>query len=107
MEPQMVLGVDPKETYETAEFDLPTGANIVLYTDGALDVESPSGKRFGSDGLKRTLFGKFASAQAVIDKLLVSVDEFRGHKALPDDLTLVAIQLVPTPSRRTPVAAGT
>jgi sigma-B regulation protein RsbU (phosphoserine phosphatase) len=105
LEPQIVLGVDAKAEYQTREFALPPGACILLYTDGVLDVESPRGNRFGKDGLAQALPNRPASARAVLDALLASIDSFRVAKDLPDDLTVVAIQLAATPASRKTVGA--
>jgi hypothetical protein len=50
----LVLGVDPETTYETHTIDLPAGASLLLYTDGAPDVIAPNGSRLGTDGLRAT-----------------------------------------------------
>jgi serine phosphatase RsbU (regulator of sigma subunit) len=70
----------------------------VLYTDGAIDAQRPDGERFSTEGLAKSLFGKFDNAEAIIESLRSAVDEFRQGRDLPDDLTLVAIQLNPNPS---------
>jgi sigma-B regulation protein RsbU (phosphoserine phosphatase) len=100
VEPELVLGVDPLTEYRTETFDLPPGSSLVMYTDGVLDVMNPAGNRFGKDGLRKTLHGHFDSAQAIIDHLVSDLDQFRARMELPDDLTLVALQLMPTPVRR-------
>jgi len=46
IEPDLVLGVERDSTYRTQRVDLPSGANLVLYTDGAIDAQSPDGSRF-------------------------------------------------------------
>ena len=97
VEPQLVLGVDETAEYPTEEFVLPVGASLLLYTDGVLDVEGTNGKRYGRKGLTEVVAGRFESAQALVDALLVGVDRFRGSKELPDDLTFVAIQLATSP----------
>jgi hypothetical protein len=105
MEPQIVLGVDPTAEYPTEEFALPAGASLLLYTDGVLDVEGPHGKRFGKQGLREAMgAGRPESAQAMIDEVLDRINAFRGAADLPDDLTLVGIQLAATPSEQ-PVGA--
>jgi sigma-B regulation protein RsbU (phosphoserine phosphatase) len=100
MEPELVLGVDPESEYRTETFDLPAGASLLMYTDGVLDLEAPGGKRFGKDGLRKTLAGRFETAQAIIDHVVADLDRFRDRREIPDDLTLVAVQLTGSPARR-------
>jgi serine phosphatase RsbU (regulator of sigma subunit) len=98
MEPQIVLGVDATAEYPTEDFELPAGADLLLYTDGVLDVEGPGGERFGKQGLREALAaGRHDSAQAMVDSVLARINSFRGAVDLPDDLTLVGIQLAPEP----------
>jgi serine phosphatase RsbU (regulator of sigma subunit) len=101
LEPQLVLGVNDESTYFPERFDLMPYQSIVLYTDGAIDAQRPDGERFSIEGLAKSLFGRFDSAEAIITALQHAVDEFRQGRDLPDDLTLVAIQLNPTVSATT------
>jgi serine phosphatase RsbU (regulator of sigma subunit) len=98
LEPQLVLGVNDESAYFAERFDLTPGQSIVLYTDGAIDAQRPDGERFSTEGLAKSLFGKFDNADAIIESLRGAVDEFRQGRDLPDDLTLVAIQLNPNPA---------
>jgi serine phosphatase RsbU (regulator of sigma subunit) len=93
VEPDLVLGVERDTTYRTQRFDLPAGAHLVLYTDGAIDAQSPEGTRFSTEGLAASLHGRYESAASVVDAVRSAVDEFRQGRDLADDLTVVAIQL--------------
>jgi serine phosphatase RsbU (regulator of sigma subunit) len=93
--PQLVLGVEKDVQFPTQRFDLPASSTLLLYTDGVLDVQDPAGERFCLDNLEGSLHGPFASAQEVIDQVVASIAAFRGSRDLPDDLTMVAIQLQP------------
>jgi serine phosphatase RsbU (regulator of sigma subunit) len=101
----LVLGVDATTEYVTETFDLPDNAAIVLYTDGVIDAQAPDESRFGIEGLGKCVFGRFDNAQAILDCIIESVDEFRNGRELGDDLTLVTIQLQPVPQPKTPVVA--
>lgn len=91
--PELVLGIEPDVTYPTERFPLPPRASILLYTDGVPDAQAPDGSRLETDGLRTSLTGRYASAQGLVDATVRVVDNFRGPKALNDDLTLVGIQL--------------
>jgi serine phosphatase RsbU (regulator of sigma subunit) len=99
IEPQLVLGVDPESNYTTQQFHLPQRSALVLYTDGVVDAVRADGKRFQVEGLARSLYGRYADAQAILDVVIDAVDEFRGEVELPDDLTLVAIHMQESPAR--------
>ncbi|CAN5368681.1 hypothetical protein BH09PLA1_BH09PLA1_29060 [soil metagenome] len=98
LQPQLVLGVNDTSNYFSERFDLMPNQSIVLYTDGAIDARRPDGERFSTEGLAKSLFGRFDDADAMIHTLSAAVDEFRQGRDLPDDLTLVAIQLQPQPA---------
>jgi serine phosphatase RsbU (regulator of sigma subunit) len=97
VEPQIVLGVDPNAHYSTQQFTLARGSAMVLYTDGVLDAQDSAGQRFSREGLLKSLYGRYEHAHAIIDHVVDAVDAFRGPVELPDDLTLVAIQLQEAP----------
>jgi sigma-B regulation protein RsbU (phosphoserine phosphatase) len=96
-QPQLVLGIDEDVTYETQRFDLKPGSSLLLYTDGVTDVQSAAADRFTIEGVQNSLYGRFESAQTLLDTVLDAVNTFRDGAPLADDLTLVAIQLQPTP----------
>ena len=98
-----MLAIDPDATFQTERFDLPRGAGILLYTDGVPDALSPGGERLCTEGLIRSLYGRYENAQAIVDTVVAAVDRFRGTHELTDDVTLVAIQLQHSAVRFGPV----
>jgi sigma-B regulation protein RsbU (phosphoserine phosphatase) len=98
VEPELVLGVDPDSRYTTQRFSLARGSALVLYTDGVIDAQDPADQRFTVDSLAKAVYGKYEHAQAIIDAVTTAVNNFRGGRALPDDLTLVAVQLQESPA---------
>jgi sigma-B regulation protein RsbU (phosphoserine phosphatase) len=93
IEPQLVLGIERNTHYVTEKYRLPPQSSLLLYTDGVVECLGNDGSRFGSEGLQRTLYGKYDSAQAILDRVVSAVDAFRGELELTDDLTLVAVQM--------------
>jgi sigma-B regulation protein RsbU (phosphoserine phosphatase) len=93
VEPQLVLGVEKDVKYQTERFDLPPSASLVLYTDGVIDAQSPEGKRFDINRVLDCVRGRGESAQALVDSIVGRINHFRGARNLPDDLTLVCIQM--------------
>ena len=100
----LVLGVDEDTIYQTHTIEVPPEATLLLYTDGAADVQSPRGARLGLEGLRKICptcrptkpGGHDADAQSVIDAVVAGVNQFRGARELGDDLTLVAVQFAST-----------
>lgn len=89
---QLVLAVDDRQEYHAQRFKLARQTNFLLYTDGAVDVQNERGERLEPANLAEFLSGDCTSAQAMIDKVVQRVTDFRGKRQLQDDLTLVAIQ---------------
>ena len=95
MENNFVLGIEPDVRYSTNRLTLPPGSSLLLYTDGVIEARSGTGEHFNVTRLRRALEGGHATAQGMIDAVISAVDEFRGNEELADDLTLVALQLLP------------
>jgi serine phosphatase RsbU (regulator of sigma subunit) len=93
IEPQLVLGVDRETEYVTENYDLPPQASLLLYTDGVVECADTFYARFGDERLRRSIYGRYDSAKAMLDRVVTAVDAFRGKHELDDDLTLVAVQL--------------
>ena len=94
MEPQLVLGVDPAETYKTEGFILEPGASIMLYTDGVVEAEGSGGEQYGLERLCAALSdGRMEKEpQRRIEAVLEDVKRFCAEKDLADDVTLVAVR---------------
>lgn len=95
MEAQLVLAVEKTTEYPTERFDLQDKMELLLYTDGVIDTQSATGHRLT---LKRICSALNASSpesapKMVIDRLIATVDQFRGSRELDDDLTAVCVRL--------------
>ena len=106
LEPQLVLGILPDVDYPTERFELSPGSALLLYTDGVLDAVAVDGKRFEADRLTRSIYGRYETAAGLVGAVIAAVNEFRGARALVDDLTLVAVQLQPSVAREPSEAAA-
>jgi sigma-B regulation protein RsbU (phosphoserine phosphatase) len=102
---QLVMAVDEGVDYQVQQFTLRPGTCLLLYTDGATDVQAPDGARFSEEGLCRAVSGRFDSAEEILAAASKAVWAFQGGPGveLVDDLTFVAIRLVGTP---TPMASA-
>ena len=102
---QLVLGVEEKVTFPTQRFPVSPTSSMLLYTDGAIDVQNTAGERFSEERLRRSLYGRFDSADDLLAAAVEAVNEFRGNQELNDDLTFVALHLQPAPAPQEPAAA--
>jgi serine phosphatase RsbU (regulator of sigma subunit) len=93
--PQLVLAVEEELTFPTERYELAPGTSMLFYTDGATDVQSPTGDRFSLEALQRALAGQFDGAQSLLDAAIDAIDTFRGGRELTDDLTLIAVRVLP------------
>ena len=97
---QLVLGVMPGSEYPTQELPLPRCDAMLLYTDGLIEAKGLSGERFSMeelcDMLGRRVGSESGSAKALAEATLEIVRDFTGGADLDDDLTLLAVRLVPT-----------
>ena len=85
-----VLGLLPQARYEQAWCDVCPGDVLVLYSDGLIEANSPSGEEYGEGRLRHLLATVAPGIPAdVRDAILASASAFVGSTPLRDDLTLV------------------
>ncbi len=88
-----VLGVIPDMPVEMAQITLERGDTLLMYTDGVTDVREIRGKFFGEERLLKLVTKKrFKSAAALLEKIRVQLDSFRGDAEQFDDITMLAIR---------------
>jgi serine phosphatase RsbU (regulator of sigma subunit) len=87
----LVLGIDGGQEYEEAYAELPTGASLVLYTDGVVEARR-NGELYGDERLDALIAEKHElSARALAAAVAESAREFAGGD-LSDDLAVVVIR---------------
>jgi len=87
------LGVDAAASYETRTTQLRPGEVALLYTDGVLEAANAAGELFGEERLGAELrVAHERSAAETVDRILATVDAFRGNRRVTDDITLMAIR---------------
>lgn len=102
---QLVLGVEPTISFPTQRFPISPTSSMLLYTDGATDVQNAAGERFNEERLQQSLHGRFDRAEDLLTAAVDTISEFRGDQELSDDLTFVAIHLQGAPAPKEPAAA--
>lgn len=87
------VGVLPTSLSEDQILEFPTGALLVVTTDGFSEVRDPNGKMFGYERLLE-LVDTFANqpAQVIAYELYNAIDSFANGKPREDDETLLIIK---------------
>lgn len=68
----------------------------MFYTDGAMDALDATGAQFGIERLRQAVVAeRHNPAQVICDKLLDRISAFRADTPQYDDITLVAVQVLP------------
>lgn len=102
---QPALGLLPEVAYRSVESPIRAGDVLLLYTDGVVEAENPSGGRFGLPRLLRTfdeaLDGPLAAMPA---KIVCEVAAFQKRRHPDDDVCVVAVEVA---AGRVPAEAAT
>lgn len=93
---QPALGLMPESVYLTSNSPIRAGDVFLLYTDGVVEAENPSGKDFGIQRLITTfdeaLDGPLAAMPA---KVVCEVAAFQKRRHHDDDVCVVAVEVSP------------
>lgn len=90
----MAAGLFDEREYEQESVRLEAGDLVVLYTDGVVEAESPSGEMFGEDRLI-ALFrdDTYLPAEDIQKLILDAVSEWAGGGDQRDDITVVVLKV--------------
>jgi serine phosphatase RsbU (regulator of sigma subunit) len=87
----LVLGIDGGQEYAESRAELPSGASLVLYTDGVVEARR-NGELYGDDRLDALLAERHElPARALAVAVAEDAREFAGGD-LSDDLAVVVIR---------------
>jgi serine phosphatase RsbU (regulator of sigma subunit) len=87
----LVLGIDGGQEYTESHVELPSGASLVLYTDGVIEARR-DGELYGDDRLDALLVeGRDLPARALASAVAEDARGFAGGD-LSDDLAVVVIR---------------
>lgn len=84
------LGMMDHLTYVGEAADVGPGDTVLLYTDGAIEIEELSGRELGVEGLAK-LFAQTTSVPPDLAALEEALFTHSGCVHLPDDITLIAL----------------
>ncbi len=98
---QPMLGIFADIKYESHKYQLRPGDRVFFYTDCLIESMSPAGEPLQIEEIARVIrFGERTKPSEVIDDVLNYRNNFTASTALPDDLTLVCIEVPEIPRRR-------
>jgi len=90
-EHRLPLGALVNGDYEICHAPMRQGDLVLGYSDGVLDALSPSGESFGSERLSQVVAAAPPQPKAVIQSVILALEEFTQGDEPYDDVTLVAI----------------
>lgn len=88
------LGARRMEPITQREVAFDRGDMFLLHSDGIYETTNENGTQYGLDRLTRLLAATDGSAAEVRDRILRSVEGFRGNAPQEDDLTLVVVRMI-------------
>lgn len=95
VDPQLVVGVDDTMAYDTHRIRVHPNDLLLLYTDGIVETMDHAGKQLGLKGLCEALRDAPDEPAHVIHSLVGAIAAHRQGEDPEDDLTLVALRLLP------------
>lgn len=87
------VGLYSNRNYSQSSIKLNHNDTLILYSDGLIEAKDENGMTYSEDVLKYNLVGTwFDSAEGTVNKVLDSLNSFRGNKRAEDDLTIMALK---------------
>ncbi|HEY1683265.1 MAG TPA: SpoIIE family protein phosphatase [Tepidisphaeraceae bacterium] len=89
----MILGVDPEQSYKQSFIDLKGGDIILFYTDGLTDAMNFQGETFGRARVVEAFSQGGESAEQVAQNILWHMRRFVGLTKRTDDVTMIVARI--------------
>lgn len=87
------VGLFEDPLLDEQQLELPSGAMLFLYSDGAVDAINENGVRYGLDNLCKALKKRRkADAKIICESVWKSLTAYRGGALQQDDVTMLAIR---------------
>lgn len=86
------LGDQKDFQYEETSFPWEPGDMLFFYTDGILDIQDPTGKKWGERAFLKTLIDSANNGEDVdrkVEQIRTQLNQFRSGSDLIDDVTMV------------------
>lgn len=88
------IGLFESGDYESRGLRLGKSDNLVLFTDGVVEVRNDDGREYGREALERSLDGVGPEPDSLTRAIYKSVTRHCPSHELDDDMTLIAARLV-------------
>jgi phosphoserine phosphatase RsbU/P len=85
-----VIGLFPEIVHEVKIIDILPNELLVAYTDGATDAKNLAGEQFSEDNLLALVAGGAPTANAMVHKIVSTLEAFIGEADQYDDITVIA-----------------
>jgi sigma-B regulation protein RsbU (phosphoserine phosphatase) len=89
----LVLGIDPNETFEQHIVHLKSNDTLLMYTDGLADAMNFKQERFGTKRVRESFLKGGPNAEAIAQSVLWDMRRFVGLARRTDDVTMVAARV--------------
>jgi sigma-B regulation protein RsbU (phosphoserine phosphatase) len=91
----MIVGLMDGAQYQTASHTIAPGEGLMIYTDGVTEAMDPKEDFYGEERLEALLRTHGAlPAEALVKRLMASVQEFAGGAEQSDDITVLTMRYV-------------
>ena len=90
----MVLGLNPDESFQQSILQLQSGDVLLLYTDGLSDAMNFQDQTFGRHRVREALLASSGSAEMIAQNVLWHMSRFAGLTRRTDDITMVVARVV-------------
>lgn len=87
------IGVIPDEAFETLRTQVPPGARLLIYSDGATEVWTAPGKLWGTDGITAFVREHTLADGASLDELYELSKSMSAADVMADDFSAVLVRL--------------
>jgi sigma-B regulation protein RsbU (phosphoserine phosphatase) len=100
-----MVGVAPDVVYRESRRQLGPGDLLVVYTDGVTEARDADGHFFSEERMAEIVREDGGlSTDAVVDRILAAVETFERGAERADDITVLALRVLPTGARETVLA---
>ena len=88
------LGLFPEAEYETRTFELSQIKQLMLFTDGIIEVENREGEAFLQNRLVQAVSeGECIGVDVLLDRVLDRVLSFAESQRFDDDVCVLAVEI--------------